>query len=238
VFGESHWVVSYSVLLHLPCVVEDTLCMHLPYSIGLVTFSSSQSFRWTYEFCYGRQIRQYHVNNVIDMQMRQLKAPVIETVHILGVYKGSGNTLGDYPDEDEYLHVINASRRPTFLNGENSNNNNKKKSELMASQQQQQSTSSHAGGNGAIYKQEYKFGEVCDHEDVAMSVIKGGNILHGGVERSSTVRFMCGKQCELVDVKEDSTCHYILDVTVPELCHHELFRAKFTKTQVVKCLPV
>jgi hypothetical protein len=54
--------------------------------------------------------------------------------------------------------------------------------ELMASQQQQQSTSSHAGGNGAIYKQEYKFGEVCDHEDVAMSVIKGGTILHDGVE--------------------------------------------------------
>ena len=110
--------------------------------------------------------------------------------------------------------------------------------ELMASQQQQQSTSSHAGGNGAIYEQEYKFGEVCDHEDVAMSVIKGGNILHGGVERSSTVRFMCGNRRELVDVKEDSTCHYILDVTVPELCHHELFRAEVTKTQVVKCLPV
>lgn len=212
--------------------------MRLPYSIGLTSFSSSQSFRWTYEFCYGKQIRQYHVNNVIDMQMRQLKAPVIETEHILGVYKGSGNSLGDYPDEDEYLHVINAAGRPSSSTGENSNNNKKKKSELSASQQQQQSTSSHAGGNGAIYKQEYKFGEVCDHEDVAMSVIKGGNILHGGVERSSTVRFMCGNRRELVDVKEDSTCHYILDVTVPELCHHELFRAEVTKTQVVKCLPV
>ena len=73
----------------------------------------------------------------------------------MGVYKGSGNSLGDYPKEDEYLHVINAAGRPTFSNGETSNNNNnKKKSELMASQQQQQSTSSHAGGNGAICKQE------------------------------------------------------------------------------------
>ena len=237
-FGESHWVVSYSALLDLPCVVEYTLCMHLPYSIGPTSFSSSQSFRWTYDFCYGKQIRQYHVNNVIDMQMRQLKTPVIETEHILGVYKGSGNSLGDYPDEDEYLHVINAAGTPSSSTGENSSNNNNKKSELMASQQQQQSTSSHAGGNGVIYKQEYKFGEVCDHEDVAMSVIKGGNILHGGVERSSTNRSMCGKRRELVDVKEDSTCHYILDVTVPELCHHELFRAEVTKTQVVKCLPV
>ena len=121
-FGKSHWMVSYSVLLDLLCVVEYTLCMHLPYSIGLVTFSSSQPFSRMYEFCYGRQIRQYHVNNVIDMQMRQLKAPVIETEHILGVYKGSGNSLGDYPKEDEYLHVINASGRPTSSTGENSNN--------------------------------------------------------------------------------------------------------------------
>ena len=101
--------------------------MRLPYSIGPTSFSSSQSFRWTYEFCYGKQIRQYHVNNVIDVQMRQLKAPVIETEHILGVYKGSGNSLGDYPDEDEYLHVINAAGRPSSSTGENSNNNKKKK---------------------------------------------------------------------------------------------------------------
>jgi hypothetical protein len=93
VFGKSHWMVSYSVLLDLLCVVEYTLCMHLPYSIGLVTFSSSQPFSRMYEFCYGRQIRQYHVNNVIDMQMRLKRSTY-------NVYKGSGNSLGEYPDED------------------------------------------------------------------------------------------------------------------------------------------
>ncbi len=68
---------------------------------------------------------------------------------------------------------------------------------------------------------------------------KGGSFLHASVERSSTVRFMCGNRRELVDdVKEDSTCHYILDVTVPELCHHELFWAEVTKKQIVECLPV
>ncbi len=68
---------------------------------------------------------------------------------------------------------------------------------------------------------------------------KGGSFLHASVERSSTVRFMCGNRRELVDdVKEDSTCHYISDVTVPELCHHELFWAEVTKKQVVECLPV
>lgn len=164
--------------------------------------------------------------------------PLIETEHLLGVYQGSGNSVDDYPNEDERLHVINVAGGSYSLTGENNDPN--KKNEIMSPQRQQQqsSSSSHAGGNGAMYKQEYKFGEVCDHEDVAMSVIKGGNVLHGSVERSSTVRFMCGKRRELVDVKEDSTCHYLLDVTVPELCNHELFRAEVTKTQVVKCLPV
>jgi hypothetical protein len=147
--------------------------------------------------------------------------PHIETEHILGVYKGSGNSLGDYPNEDEHLHVSAGAGRSSSSSFSTTGEKSK-----------------HTGGNGAMYKQEYKFGEVCDHEDVALSVIKGGSVLHGSVERSSTVRFMCGNRRELVDVKEDSTCHYILDVTLPELCHHELFRAEVTKTQVVKCLPV
>lgn len=180
------------------------------------------------------------MNNVLDVRSR-LIIPQIETVHVLGIYKGSGNTFDDYPNEDERLHVTNTAGRLSSAADSDgparpSTGGDKKRSKNTTGQQQP--SSSHAGGNGAVYKQEYKFGELCDHEDVAMSVIKGGNVLHGGVERSSTVRFMCGKRRELVDIKEDSTCHYILDVTVPELCHHALFRAEVTKTQVVKCLPL
>ena len=43
----------------------------------------------------------------------------------------------------------------------------------------QTSGSKKAGGNGAGYEQEYRHGDVCDHEDVAELVIKGGNIVHG-----------------------------------------------------------
>ncbi len=93
-------------------------------------------------------------------------------------------------------------------------------------------------GNGAIYVQEYAHGEVCNHKDVADAVVKGKNVERGGVERSSTVRFSCGNRLELVKVEEDRTCHYVLDVTVPELRGHRLFRAKATRMQVVKRLPV
>jgi hypothetical protein len=38
-------------------------------------------------------------------------------------------------------------------------------------------------------------------------------------------------------VKEDSTCYYIVKVSIPALCTHPLFQAPISKKQVVKCLP-
>lgn len=154
----------------------------------------------------------------------------IESEHLLGKYTDALN----YSNEDEHLHVVNVTgisadidigrrnKRGVLNIGNGGGNHNEKG----------------PGGNGAVFIQEYMHGDVCDHEDVAESVIKGGNIVHGSVERSSTVRFSCGKNLELVDIKEDSTCHYIIDVAVPALCNHPLFMAPVTKTQVVKCLPV
>jgi len=185
---------------------------------------------WTYEFCHTKKIRQYHANNVIDSSTGMAKQR-IETEHILGVYKDSGNTVEDYPNEKEYLHVVNAT-------GSNAADLAIGKRKKPRAQNHANKKGQQPGGNGAVYEQEYKHGELCDHEDVAESVIKGGNILEGSVERSSTVRFSCGDRWEMIDIKEDSTCHYILDVTVPELCQHPLFQAPVTKTQVVKCLPV
>eukprot|EP00571_Detonula_confervacea_P000165 CAMPEP_0172327932 /NCGR_PEP_ID=MMETSP1058-20130122/60086_1 /TAXON_ID=83371 /ORGANISM="Detonula confervacea, Strain CCMP 353" /LENGTH=1275 /DNA_ID=CAMNT_0013045021 /DNA_START=549 /DNA_END=4376 /DNA_ORIENTATION=- len=185
---------------------------------------------WTYEFCHTKQIKQYHANNFIDATTGFTKQK-IETQHILGVYKNSGNDMSDYPNADEYLHIVNATGSSAdFVAGQRKGTN--------SHTQAQNTGSKKAGGNGAVYEQEYKHGDVCDHEDVAESVIKGGNVVQGSVERATTVRFSCGKRWELIDANEDSTCHYVLDVTVPELCQHMLFKAAVTKTQVVKCLPV
>jgi len=182
--------------------------------------------RWTYEFCHAKHIRQYHVDKIIDASTG-FATQRIEADHLMGLYKGSGNSIDDYANEEERLHVVNpAGGSPAVDLGIGSGNKNERQQPAAA------------GGNGAVYEQEYKHGDVCDHDDVALSVIKGGNVLRGSVERSSTVRFMCGKRWELIDVKEDRTCHYLLDVMVPELCQHNLFRPPVTKTQVVKCLPV
>lgn len=145
-----------------------------------------------------------------------------------------------YPDSDEHLHVVNATDPESELAGMGASKKPKTISrKSVAGKDKGKGGGSQPGGNGAVYVQEYLHGDVCDHEDVSESVIRrGGDITDGIVERSSTVRFLCGSKLEIVNVQEDETCHYILDVSVPGLCEHELFRPTMTKTQVVKCLPV
>ena len=93
------------------------------------------------------------------------------------------------------------------------------------------------GGNGAYFELEYTGGEVCDHSDVTDAAIIAGSAGVGGVERASSVRYYCGNSYS-VSVNEDSTCHYIVHVIVPDLCKHPLFVAPVSKRKVVKCLPV
>lgn len=149
---------------------------------------------------------------------------------MLGLYKADVHE--SYADDEEHDHVINATRsdgKDSLVVGSSKKAKAKKKVDGNPPE---------AGGNGAVFIQEYTDGLVCEDSDVAQSIIKGGNVVGGGIERSTTVRFSCGKNYELVRVNEDSTCHYIFDVTVPALCHHPLFKARLPKTQVVKCLPV
>ena len=157
----------------------------------------------------------------------------IESEHLLGVYDNSGNGIEDYPNEDEHLHVINVTGASADLD---TGRRGPKHRGIKSSSGNQNDKA--RGGNGAFFVQEYLHGDICDHEDVAESVIKGGNLVQGHVQRSSTVRFSCAKQWELMDINEDSTCHYLIDVGVPELCQHPLFKAPVTRTSVVKCLPV
>jgi hypothetical protein len=91
-------------------------------------------------------------------------------------------------------------------------------------------------GNGAYFELHYTNGDVCDHSDVTDSAIIAGST-GGIIARASSVRYYCGLSYA-ISVNEDSTCHYLVHVTVPELCKHPLFMAPLAKKQVVKCLPV
>lgn len=86
-------------------------------------------------------------------------------------------------------------------------------------------------GNGAYFYQEYTNGQICSGDDPDVKD-------KGGTPRSVTVRYYCGPTFAISNVNEDSTCHYIMDVTLPDLCENPLFKKPAEKKQIIKCLPM
>jgi hypothetical protein len=87
------------------------------------------------------------------------------------------------------------------------------------------------------FELEYADGDICDDHDVRDAAIVAGNSGAKGLARASSVRFSCGERQDLA-VREDSTCHYVVEIALPDLCRHPFFQAPTSKKQVFKCLPV
>ena len=143
----------------------------------------------------------------------------IGTQYLLGEYDATSSAV---TKEDEWKYVVNMTSTTST------------KAERPATNAPLPSTT---GGNGAYFYQEYINGDICDNEDVTDSAIKAGEFGEGGIQRATTVHYSCGSQFGM-NVKEDSTCHYIVDVTIPALCGHPLFKGPLSRRQIVKCLPV
>ncbi|KAL3898591.1 MAG: hypothetical protein SGARI_006636 [Bacillariaceae sp.] len=170
-------------------------------------------------------VRQYHETTLLD-RISGKATTAIETEYTLGRYvveDHEGVTI-----ENEWKNVVNATESAGF--GSDASTSRKGRSVKVGSP-------TRLGGNGAYYFQEYTKGDICDDETVTDVAVKAGEYGDGGIERATTVRFSCGVVLSM-NVKEDSTCHYVVDISVPTLCHHPLFKAPTSKKQVVKCLPL
>jgi Glucosidase II beta subunit-like protein len=187
--------------------------------LSMLCLQSNLGGWWTYEICYKQSIRQFHegIGTKRNSAGANVMAKIAESEHILGVYDPS-NERTDILDEEEWKLVVNVTTPGISSSG---------------------SGNLWGEGSGAYYEIEYTSGDVCDHTDVTDAAIVAGSTsgIGGGVERSSTVRFFCGEMYD-VAVHEDSTCHYIVQVKVPALCQHRLFRAPSAKKQLIKCLPI
>jgi hypothetical protein len=180
---------------------------------------------WTYSFCFKSSIYQYHESVDLDLELGVMTAK-IEASHVLGKYDAESSE--GFPNEDEVHHIIFPKGR---IQGEVKNDIDVDSTTTSSSTTQSLVTDS------AFYEQEYKHGDVCEGDDVIESAIKGGEVSEGGIiERSTTVRFFCGNSKELVRINEDQTCHYIVDITLPELCSHKYFAIPQIKKHVMKCV--
>ena len=171
---------------------------------------------WTYNFCYQSSAYQFHESVELDLEKGVMKT-TIEAKHVLGKYDPV--TSEGFPKEDEVKHIIFPQG---YLNDGFETGNGK---ESM-------------GLDSAYYVQEYTHGDICEGDDVIDSAIKGGEVGEGVIQRSSTIRFFCGGNRELVRINEDRTCHYIIDIAVPELCAHKYFERPHIKKHAVKCVAV
>jgi len=171
---------------------------------------------WTYEFCHGGLIRQYHeeIRSTQKDGGQTVTETVVDSEHLLGKYQREESE--SFPNEDEWKHVVNAT----------ATKDKGRKSPVVS-------------GNGAYFQLEYKDGDVCDHTDVTDAAVVAGGVTKNAakIARAASVRYYCG-EVFFVNVNEDTTCHYIVDVTIPDLCEHSLFKAPVTKQQLFKCLPV
>eukprot|EP00816_Leptocylindrus_hargravesii_P004398 CAMPEP_0196813612 /NCGR_PEP_ID=MMETSP1362-20130617/37897_1 /TAXON_ID=163516 /ORGANISM="Leptocylindrus danicus, Strain CCMP1856" /LENGTH=584 /DNA_ID=CAMNT_0042189929 /DNA_START=52 /DNA_END=1806 /DNA_ORIENTATION=+ len=164
---------------------------------------------WKYEFCHKLHVRQFHPKT-INVSKSGKPQVVIDKQHTLGLYI---QNLDDNEDEIRQLVKVDLP-------------NSSSSSDSLRTKK------------GLAFLQEYKSGDLCVGKDVDDTVIKGGVVGSETIERSASVRYFCGTSFGIADVSEDHTCHYVIDVSVPDLCTHSLFRTQKKEGQVVKCLPV
>lgn len=164
-------------------------------------------------------MRQFHESITLDSSTN-VATSKDKDVYFLGYYDEEADSYGA---EDEWQHIVNTTNLPGSGGGG-------------------RSSSSESGGGGiasvaAYFEQEYMGGDVCDDADVTDASIKAGQIHDGHIERASSVRYSCGSSFDIY-VNEDSTCHYVIEVTVPALCDHPAFKSPLPVRRVVKCIPM
>ncbi|CAB9517061.1 Protein OS-9 homolog [Seminavis robusta] len=162
---------------------------------------------WTYEYCHKHYIRQFHgPENASGKAKPNFKKT--NPADDTHFLLGYYNKDRDPLSEpEEWRHIVNRTS-DTLLEGLHG-------------------TVRH-GGNGAYFELEYTNGEVCLLEDPSENEFPA-------MERACTVRLSCDSTFA-VSVQEDSTCHYIVEVTIPSLCRHPLFKPATTRKRIVKCL--
>jgi len=207
---------------------------------------------WTYAYCHGERVLQFHRVSGIDQVTNKVFLS-FDQQYILGKY--DIDSAEGFTKDQELSKIVspvsdNLVGTDYSIGGSGSSKEDAKDAHLSDHERRRlrelrqhlgiKSSSGTSGpasgpGNGAYYEIEYQDGDVCG-EDKSEDLDDSAPTK--GVKRSSTVRFFCGATMNLAKVVEDRTCHYTLDVTIPELCHHQYFKIPKVKTQVVKCLPM
>jgi len=175
---------------------------------------------WTYLFCHKSHISQFHEITFRDMNSGTMKMK-IDQEYKLGLY--NEEKLDGFSIDKEIKYVVQQQ------------DDNVSSNQFSVEKSRTSLDISDTGDMSPHYVQEYSDGDVCADKDTTLS-IQRGSFSGEKIERSTTVRFFCGNDRDIVRVNEDSSCHYVMDITVPELCSHKYFKVPLLTTQIVKCI--
>ena len=192
-------------------------------TLGKACIESSTTGWWSYSYCHRKHVKQFHESIIINTDTG-IATTGAEDVYMLGFYSPE---LDDFPDTEEWKYVVNT----TSTSGGSSGNDQSSSSSKMTS------LNKRSKGVAAYFTAEYTGGDECNDPDVTDAAIKAGSVGGGHAERACSIHYSCGSGYNIY-VNEDSTCHYVVEITVPELCDHPFFKAPVAKKRVVKCLPV
>ena len=181
---------------------------------------------WTFGFCHKSILHQYHEEVSLD-KLTEKSSSKNESRFLLGKYDKTSSE--SFPVDKEQEHMYLPYKNKKIIDSE---------SQIDGSIDAEiTNKNDNFGAEDPYFSQEYIHGDTCEDIEVVDSAVKGGKYGDEKIERSSTVRFFCGSHKAIIRVHEDSTCHYIVDIAVPELCLQKFYEVPHLKTQVVKCLP-
>lgn len=175
---------------------------------------------WIYLYCHKSHVSQFHQVPFRDLNRGTIKMKV-DQEYVLGIYNEQnidGNLVREGITHPVTQQISNLSSDHVFL----------RNSRTTLDYYDTDPVSSH-------YSQEYGGGDFCDVKNTRV-FLQNGYFQEKRLRRSTTVRFFCGNSKDITRVNEDSSCHYIIDITVPELCSHKYFRVPELSTQIIKCV--
>ena len=164
---------------------------------------------WTYELCFSKEVRQFHVETTmtVDKQGRGVEKRQIHQLYSLG--------------HKPFSTLTTSTPTPTPTQSKTTSNNNNNMNSISEETLLELFVPASASLSGKPSLQlEYSDGTECDIEDL---------------KRSTTVELFCstsGKD-EIVNIVEDRTCHYHMQVGIAALCSVPKFEPIITKSVIL-----
>ena len=178
---------------------------------------------WSYEVCLGKSILQYHVNAERSVQVSKYILNIDKNVIYDQIYYLGQSTLSNLSIDNILLYIE-----------QNNINNSPHSIHIPTSGMPLSKQTFNPKKLQKSLTLEFDQGTPCDLNLPPQHNNRQHNNNHHNLQhtnRSVTVSIFCGRPGGVLDILEDRTCHYIINVHVPVLCEYSEFLPQVDKVR-------